>query len=289
MERRVVDIAEGRLHLSKRRGSLVAARDPDSAEASETLLPFDEIESIIVHTPRASYSNSALVELARRGIPLVCCDEYHSPVAWLWSVTGHHEQTRRMAAQVAMSDELRGALWRRIVQAKISAQSELLRESGEAYEPLLDFGRRIEPGDSVQPGSSGRATLLEASVRRRFPPWRARATAERPAELRLRGAAGDCGSPALRRRAASLDRAAPQQQIQRILSGRRSDGAVPADSGSGRARTLAGRLARGERRNQSRVGSCAGRSDAHGPRRRAPQPLHRVDRAIAGAVDPRQT
>lgn len=147
MERRVVDIAEGRLHLSKRRGALVAAREPETPEASETLLPFDEIESIIVHTSRASYSNGALVELARRGIPLVCCDEYHSPAAWLWPAQGNYEQTRRMAAQVTMSSELRGALWQKVVQAKIAAQAALLREQEEDYEPLLAMAARIQPGD----------------------------------------------------------------------------------------------------------------------------------------------
>lgn len=147
MERRVVDIAEGKLHLSKRRGSLVAAREAGTPEAVETLLPFDEIESIIVHTQRASYSNGALVELARRGVPLVCCDEFHSPAAWLWPVQGNYEQTRRMAAQVTMSDDLRGALWQRIVQAKIAEQAALLRDSEEDYEPLLALGERIEPGD----------------------------------------------------------------------------------------------------------------------------------------------
>lgn len=147
MERRVVDIAEGKLHLSKRRGSLVAARNPNTPEAEQTLLPFDEIEAIIVHTPRASYSNGALVELARRGIPLVCCDEFHSPAAWLWPAQGNYEQTRRMAAQVTMSDDLRGTLWQRIVRAKIAAQAALLRESEEDDAALTDIAKRIEPGD----------------------------------------------------------------------------------------------------------------------------------------------
>ena len=159
MERRVVDIAEGRLHLSKRRGSLLAVRDPDTVAATETLLPFDEIESVIVHTPRASYSNGALVELARCGIPLVCCDEYHSPVAWLWPADGNYEQIRRMAAQVTMPDELRATLWRRIVQAKITAQAELLRETEADYQPMLALAERIEPGDPPN---------LEAQAARHF-------------------------------------------------------------------------------------------------------------------------
>ena len=147
MERRVVDIAAGRRHLSKRRGALIVERDPHTPDASETLVPFDEIESVIVHTPQATYSNAALVELAQRLIPVVCCDETHSPVAWLWPADANFEQSRRMAAQAATSDELRDALWRRIVRAKIEAQTALLRDIGCDLGPLPQFAEAVQPGD----------------------------------------------------------------------------------------------------------------------------------------------
>ena len=147
MERRVVDIAESRCHLSKRRGALVVERDPGTDDATETLLPFDEIEAVVVHTPQASYSNAALVEFAQRLIPLVCCDERHSPVAWLWPTDANFEQSRRMAAQATMPDNLRQALWARIVRTKIDTQTSLLREIGGPVGPLAVFAASVEPGD----------------------------------------------------------------------------------------------------------------------------------------------
>ena len=147
MERRVLDIAEGRRYLSKKRGSLAVVRDPGTPEASETLVPFDEIESVIVHTPQASYSNAAIVELSRRGIPLVCCDETHTPVAWLWPAEANYEQSRRMAAQATMPDELRDALWARIVRAKLEAQAAVVLGEGFADDGLLEFARAVRPGD----------------------------------------------------------------------------------------------------------------------------------------------
>lgn len=147
MERRVLDIAEGRRYLYKKRGSLAVVRDPGEPEASETLVPFDEIESVIVHAPQASYSNAALVEFSRRGIPLVCCDETHTPVAWLWPAQANFEQSRRMAAQAAMPDELSDALWARIVRAKLTEQAVVVRDEGLAHEGLLEFARAVRPGD----------------------------------------------------------------------------------------------------------------------------------------------
>lgn len=144
MERRVIDISEGRRRLSKRRGALAIAND---RVTTETLVPFDEIESIIVHTPNTTYSNAALVELARRVIPVVCCDQAHMPIAWLWPVAANFEQTRRLAAHASMPDELRGLLWQQVVRSKIEAQAALLREARLETGPLPALAAAVQPGD----------------------------------------------------------------------------------------------------------------------------------------------
>lgn len=144
----MLDIAEGQRHLSKQRGSLAVFRDPGTEDATHVLVPFDEIESVVVHSPQATYSNSAIVELARRGIPLVFCDKKHMPAAWLWPVRSNFEQSRRMAAQAAIPEDLRRALWARLVRAKIEAQAEVIRDEGFANDALLEFADSVRPGDS---------------------------------------------------------------------------------------------------------------------------------------------
>lgn len=148
MERRVLDIAEGQRHLSKKRGSLEVVKDPDTSQSTRLLIPFDEIESVVVHSPQATYSNSALVELARRGIPLVFCDKSHMPAAWLWPVRANFEQSRRMAAQAALPEDLRNALWAKLVRAKIESQASVIRDEGFANDTLLNFADSVQPGDS---------------------------------------------------------------------------------------------------------------------------------------------
>ena len=144
----MLDIAEGRRYLSKKRGSLSVVCDQGSSDESEILVPFDEIESVIVHTPRAAFSSGAILELSQRGIPLVCCDQAHSPAAWLWPVEGNFEQGRRMAAQTSLPETLRGELWAYIVQAKLEAQAAVVREEGFSDDGLLKFARAVLPGDS---------------------------------------------------------------------------------------------------------------------------------------------
>ena len=145
MERRVVDIAEGRQRLSKRRGALVI--ESHDTDATETLVPFDEIESVVIHAPSTIYSHAVLVELARRVIPVVCCDEAHLPIAWLWPAVANFEQTRRLAAHASMSDELRGVLWQRVVRSKIEAQAAVLREAGLETGPLPALAAAVQPDD----------------------------------------------------------------------------------------------------------------------------------------------
>lgn len=147
MERLVVDIAEGRRHLSKRRGTLLIEKDGGGHNSSKLFVPFDEIESVIVHTPHATYSNAVLVELAQRLIPVVCCDQTHTPVAWLWPADANFEQSRRMTAQASATDELRAAIWQRIVRAKIEAQAALLVDAKCDVGPLLAFAAAVQPND----------------------------------------------------------------------------------------------------------------------------------------------
>ena len=227
MERRVVDIAEGRRHLSKRRGALVIEKGRSSGNPTELLVPFDEIESVIVHTPQATYSNAVLMELAQRLIPVVCCDQAHTPVAWLWPAQGNFEQSRRMAAQAVMGDGLRAGLWQRIVRAKIEAQAALLVDEGYDAGPLPAVRQRRTARRPPQRRSTGGSILLEAALRRDVSAVGSGASAEWPAQLRLRHCPSQCGPPSMRRRLAPIAWPAPPQPLQRFLPRRRLDGAFP--------------------------------------------------------------
>ncbi len=145
MERRVLDIATGRRHLSKKRGLLSITCHSDGYECATQDVPFDEIESVIVHTPHATYSNGVIVELARRGIPLVCCDAYHTPAAWLLPVRSNYEQSRRTAAQANMPASRRADLWATLIRAKLEAQAAVLDNHGCDARPLHEFASNTLP------------------------------------------------------------------------------------------------------------------------------------------------
>ncbi len=142
MERRILDLTGERRNLRKDRGSLAV-----TTEEGETRVPFDDIEAVIVNARQATYTNEAVLELSRRGIPLVACDKSHRPVAWLWPAEGNFEQTRRMAAQKNAKTGLENRLWARLVKAKIAGQAAVLEWRGIRAGALKSLARAVRPGD----------------------------------------------------------------------------------------------------------------------------------------------
>ncbi len=115
--------------------------------AEEGRIPLDDIGVLLCSGRGLTYSNSLMVELARRGAAVVLCGSDYLPAAWLWPVEGHHVQALRMRRQLEASLPLRKRLWQAVVRAKLAQQIktlELLGLPGDRLEPLA---RRVRSGD----------------------------------------------------------------------------------------------------------------------------------------------
>ncbi len=113
----------------------------------EERVPLDDIGVLLCSGRGLTYSNSLMIELARRGAAVVLCGNDYLPSAWLWPVEGHHVQAMRMRCQLESSLPLRKRLWQSVVRAKIAQQVktlELLGLSGARLDPLA---RRVRSGD----------------------------------------------------------------------------------------------------------------------------------------------
>jgi CRISPR-associated protein Cas1 len=83
---RYLEIAEDGRHVSVDRGFLVVS----SAHQELGRVPLDDIGALIANAHGLTYSNNALLELTRRGAPVVLCGPHHRPEAFIWPVDGHH-------------------------------------------------------------------------------------------------------------------------------------------------------------------------------------------------------
>lgn len=154
---RVVDISTDGLHLATQRGFLTV-----SASGEEKgRVALDDIGALIVHAHGTTWSNSVVVRLSERAIPMVICGSNHAPVACVWPLAGHHAQGARMRAQLSASRPLAKQLWRLIVSGKIRMQGEALRFTGRESGAFEGLARKVRSGDSEN---------VEAQAARRY--WR---------------------------------------------------------------------------------------------------------------------
>ena len=140
---RVVEIATDGRHLSVYRGFLVVAEG--GAEVGRVAL--DEVAAVVANAHGLGYTNNALVELSRRGVPVVLCGANHMPAAIVWPVDGHHVQTGRMNDQIAAGLPLKKRLWAQLVRAKILAQGATLVAVGAPGVGFYLLSRKVRSGD----------------------------------------------------------------------------------------------------------------------------------------------
>lgn len=143
MAGRIVEIAEDGRHLAKDRGFLTIA----ASTGEMGRVPLDDLSAVVVSAHGATYTNTLLVALAQRCIPLVICGSNHRPSAFLWSVEGHYEQAGRMADQANASKPLRKRLWAEIVRAKIESQAATLNTLGIAHPTFRLMAHKVRAGD----------------------------------------------------------------------------------------------------------------------------------------------
>jgi CRISPR-associated protein Cas1 len=155
---RVVDIETEGLFLATHRGFLTV-----SASGEEKgRIALDDIGALIVHAHGTSWSNSVMLRLSERAVPIVICGSNHAPVACVWPLQGHYQQGARMRAQIGASRPLAKQLWRQIVAAKIRMQGHMLSAAGKEAGAFDLLARKVRSGDPDN---------VEAQAARRY--WKA--------------------------------------------------------------------------------------------------------------------
>jgi CRISPR-associated protein Cas1 len=143
---RIVEVANP-ARLSIRDAQLSIER----AEGEQLSLPFttpvSEIAVLLLAHPQIVLSQGVLSRIAEAGGSVITIDEKFLPASMLLPVRSHFVQTERFAAQVELSQPTRKRLWQEIVQAKIRAQGELLRELHGADHGLVAMSSRVRTGD----------------------------------------------------------------------------------------------------------------------------------------------
>lgn len=140
---RGVDIETDGLFLAVHRGFLTVS----SGGEEKGRVPLDDIGALIVHAHGTTWTNSLVVRLSERAVPIIICGSNHAPVACVWPLHGHHAQGARMRAQIAVPKPLTKQIWRQIVSAKIRMQGHMLAANGHPAGAFDLLARKVRSGD----------------------------------------------------------------------------------------------------------------------------------------------
>ena len=158
MTNRILDFSQNACRLRIRNDCLEVSSEAGAATATIAL---EDIESVVLSHPQISVTQAVLGRLASFGIAVVSCDERQRPVGMLLPLEGHQSQRARFEAQCGLSEPRKKRLWQTIVQAKISAQGQVLNEFAGSDYGVGAMVKRVGSGD---PGN------VEAQAARRYWP-----------------------------------------------------------------------------------------------------------------------
>lgn len=102
--------------------------------------------SMLLLGPEVVIGPSVLQDEAQFGVPVLLCDWKGIPVSCAAGVSAHTRTGRRQRKQALATESLNGRLWRRVVQAKILGQSNVLRGAGyvKQAEELVEYSRKSQ-------------------------------------------------------------------------------------------------------------------------------------------------
>jgi len=113
-------------------------------------VPIEDIDTVLIESRQSVLSTALMGALAKSGVALFVCDEFHMPCAVLQPYLQHSRQHEVTKRQLALSTPAKKRLWQQIVVSKISNQARCLSLQGyeeEALE-LERISKSVKSGDS---------------------------------------------------------------------------------------------------------------------------------------------
>lgn len=143
MSWRIVEITS-RAKLDLKMNYLVVRKD------NITKIHLSEISTLIIESTAVSITAALLVELTKRKIKVIFCDEKRNPSFETISYYGSHDTSLKIKLQMAWKEETKGFLWTEIVREKIDQQKIFLKElEKEEYILLKQYMNELEFKDST--------------------------------------------------------------------------------------------------------------------------------------------
>lgn len=116
-----------------------------------TKIYLSEIYQILIESTAVSITTSLLVELTKRKIKIIFCDEKKLPCGEIIGYYGSHDTSQKYKRQMSWNKKVKELIWTEIVREKISKQRDFLIELNKYKEAdkLNKYLNEIEIGDET--------------------------------------------------------------------------------------------------------------------------------------------
>lgn len=143
MIKRIIEISQGKCHLSVRLGQLVVRRD----EEEPRTIPIEDIGALIIDNQATTYTHCVLTELLANNCAVVVCDDTHHPAGMLLPLAANSTQTESFGYQINAKQPVKKRLWRQIIKAKITHQALVVQDDEKAFKILTNMASNVRSGD----------------------------------------------------------------------------------------------------------------------------------------------
>lgn len=137
-------IIQNEARLSLKSGQLIV-----KTETIDVSIPIEDIDTLLIENRQSNLSTALMGELAKSGVALFICDEYHMPCALLMPYLQHSRQYEVTEKQLSLSTPAKKQLWKQIVTAKINNQAKCLLLCGKEQQAkeLENIAKNVRSGD----------------------------------------------------------------------------------------------------------------------------------------------
>lgn len=97
----------------------------------------DEISVLLIENPAVSLTGCLMEALVEKKVRVIFCDGKRSPIAEFVPYYGSHDSSRKIRAQIAWQDTVKGTVWADIISEKIRKQADFLDELKKDREASL--------------------------------------------------------------------------------------------------------------------------------------------------------
>lgn len=118
-------------------------------ENKKIIIPLVDIDTIIIESYTATYSNRLLVGLMNYNINIIACDYEHEPFAYFLPINGHHNSLAVFHKQILWNNDFKNQNWKWIIKNKIANQQKTLEHLHIQHnkEEFVNYYTNIEDFD----------------------------------------------------------------------------------------------------------------------------------------------